>query len=85
MNTQNRKELLDKYIKEFKQYTENSGDLHDTDFESSKKVYRKLETKDDVMKILSQEYLKEYKELDIDRFIENNHNKPFNIFILNLQ
>ena len=63
MNKQNRNKLLSKYITEFQEHLVEE-ELHERDTQKGKKVYRKLETKDDVMKILSETYLKEYKETE---------------------
>jgi len=63
MDSTHRKLLLDKYIKKFEDFTKESGHKQELDTEHQKKVYRKkLETKEDVLKILTEEYLKEYKE-----------------------
>ena len=63
MKNKDRNKLLSKYINEFQQHLiEEERNVRDT--HKSKKVYRKLETKDDVMKILSETYLKEYKETE---------------------
>ena len=62
MDLKDRKLLLDKYIKLFQDFTEDSGWEHELSDKVDKKVYRKLETKEDVLKVLTEEYLKEYKE-----------------------
>ena len=62
MDLKEKKSLLDKYIKMFQDFTEGSGWENYMDTQVDKKVYRKLETKEDVLKVLTEEYLKEYKE-----------------------
>ena len=62
MDLKEKKSLLDKYIKLFQDFTEDSGWENYMDTQVDKKVYRKLETKEDVLKVLTEEYLKEYKE-----------------------
>jgi hypothetical protein len=62
MDKKEQKKLLDKYIDMLKHFTDDSGDLHDRDFTSLKLVIRNLETKEDVLRVLTEEYLKEYKE-----------------------
>ena len=62
MDSTERKLLLDKLIKQFEDFTEESGWNDELDTQDQKKVYRKLETKEDVLRILSENYLKEYKQ-----------------------
>ena len=66
MDSTQRKKVLDELIEQFEDFTKQSGWSQKSDGLDSnpqKKVYRNnLETKEDVSKILIEEYLKEYKE-----------------------
>jgi len=65
MDLKEKKKLLDKYIEMFNEFTEDDGYEFDNrrgDTQVDKKLFRKLETKEDVLRILTEEYLKEYKE-----------------------
>jgi len=64
MDLKDKKSLLDKYIEMFKDFTDDSGWEHKMDTQVDKKVYRRLETKEDVVRVLTEEYLKEYKETE---------------------
>ena len=46
----------------FQDFTESDGWEHELSDQVDKKIYRRLETKEDVLKVLTEEYLKEYKE-----------------------
>lgn len=67
MDSIQRKEILDRLIKQFEDFTKDSGWSQESDgldSKQQKKVYRKLETKEDVLRILSETYLKEYKQIE---------------------
>lgn len=62
MDLKEKKSLLQKYIDMFQNFTEDDGYYHELTDKVDKKLFRKLETKEDVLRVLTEEYLKEYKE-----------------------